>query len=161
MARIVEATRKDAPTIARLVAESNRDVARQFGLDAGNCPKHPSFCTPDWVRADFERGETYALLLEDDTAVACVAYESPSPQLAYLNRLSVLPAARRRGHGERLVAHVLARARADAKSSVSIGVIGEHLALQTWYRKLGFLDGQTKRFAHLPFSVTYMAHALA
>jgi hypothetical protein len=41
-----------------------------------------------------------------------------------------------------------------------IGVIGEHTELQRWYRKLGFKDGETKRFPHLPFSVKYMAYAL-
>ena len=92
--------------------------------------------------------------------MACVAYESPNPDVAYLNRLSVLHEARRQGLGEVLVAHVLALARSDAKKTVSIGVIGEHAALQAWYRRLGFLDGDTKRFAHLPFSVKYMAHPL-
>jgi len=32
-----------------LVSESNRDVAIKFGLNAENCPKHPSFSTADWV----------------------------------------------------------------------------------------------------------------
>jgi hypothetical protein len=44
--------------------------------------------------------------------------------------------------------------------TISIGVIGEHTELQRWYRKLGFKDGETKRFPHLPFSVKYMAYAL-
>lgn len=159
--RLHAATPDDAPLLARLIAEANRDVALQFGLDARNCPKHPSLCTPDWVQADVARGERYWLLSDGDAPMACVAYESPNPQVAYLNRLSVLPPARRRGHGERLVAHVLDLARAEAKQSVSIGVIGEHLALQDWYRRLGFVDGETRRFAHLPFSVKYMSHALA
>ena len=158
--RITAATLADAPAIARIVSESNRDVAVQFGLDATNCPKHPSFCTPDWVEADFARGERYFLLEDRDGPMACVAYESPNPDVAYLNRLSVLPAARRQGLGQALVAHVLALARSDAKKAVSIGVIGEHVALQAWYRRLGFRDGDTKRFAHLPFSVKYMAHPL-
>jgi len=43
---------------------------------------------------------------------------------------------------------------------LSIGVIGEHTDLQRWYAKLGFVIGDTRRFAHLPFSVTYMTFAL-
>jgi hypothetical protein len=43
---------------------------------------------------------------------------------------------------------------------ISIGVIGEHVDLQRWYSKLGFEPGETKRFPHLPFSVTYMAYAI-
>jgi hypothetical protein len=40
-------------------------------------------------------------------------------------------------------------------------VIGEHAQLQRWYNKLGFVDGETKHFAHLPFSVKYMRLAIA
>ena len=154
--RIRLAAASDAATIARIVSESNRDVAAKFGLDAGNCPKHPSLCTPEWVADDFRRGEAYFLFEHAGEAVACVAYESPTAEVAYLNRLSVLPAARRQGIGERLVDHIVDHAARHAKSTVSIGVIGEHAALQHWYRRRGFVAGDTRRFAHLPFSVMYM-----
>jgi len=36
-------------------------------------------------------------------------------------------------------------------------VIGEHKELMRWYEALGFTAGEVKRFAHLPFSVQYMA----
>lgn len=142
----------DLSAIAMLVSESNKNVAFMFGLNAENCPRHPSFCTESWVRAELERGETYFII--DD--VGCVAYEPAAPGRAYLNRLSVLPGQRGKGVGARLVRHVVAHARAQGVASISIGVIGEHTALQRWYNKLGFKDGATKRFAHLPFSVKYM-----
>ena len=159
--QISEAGVEDAATVARLIAEANQDVAQQFGLTAENCPKHPSLCTADWVRADFARGERYFVAEDDGQPIACVAYERPQPDLAYFNRLSVLPAARRRGVGERLVRYIVDLARADAVATVSIGVIGEHLELQRWYRKLGFVDGETRRYSHLPFAVKYMAYAIA
>ena len=99
-----------------------------------------------------ERGETYFII----DGVGCVAYESPEPGRAYLNRLSVLPGQRGKGAGARLVQHVVEHARGQDVESISIGVIGEHLQLQRWYNKLGFVDGDTKRFAHLPFRVKYM-----
>ena len=151
----------DVPTIAMLVSESNKTVAAMFGLNAENCPKHPSFCTASWVEAEIARGETY-FILEDGAAgpVACVAYERPAPGRAYLNRLSVLPQYRRSGAGARLVQHVVDHARRDGVASISIGVIGEHGDLQRWYNKLGFVDGETKHFPHLPFSVKYMTLAI-
>lgn len=151
----------DVSTIAMLVRESNRTVAAMFGLNAENCPKHPSLCTESWVEAELARGETYFLL--DDVsagAIGCVAYESPGPGRAYLNRLSVLPAHRRSGAGERLVRHVVEHARANGVETISIGVIGEYGDLQRWYNKLGFVDGDTRHFAHLPFSVKYMTLSL-
>jgi N-acetylglutamate synthase-like GNAT family acetyltransferase len=157
--KIREATAADLETIAMLVSTANRDVAIKFGLNADNCAKHPSFCTADWVAADLARGERYFIAEDDGVAIACVAYETPKSDLAYLNRLSVLPAHRRRGVGEQLVAHIVALARSAAIKTISIGVIGEHLELQRWYAKLGFAPGENRRFDHLPFTVTYMSYA--
>lgn len=151
----------DRPTVAMLVSESNKTVAIEFGLNAENCPKHPSFCAESWVDAEIARGETY-FLLDDEQGkpIGCVAYESPGPGRAYLNRLSVLPAFRGGGAGAQLVRHVVEHARGNGIESISIGVIGEHANLQRWYNKLGFVDGETKHFAHLPFSVNYMTLAI-
>ena len=151
----------DLRVLAQLISESNRDVAVMFGLNSDNCPKHPSFCRPDWVKADMARGEIYYLLELDDRPVACVAYEEAGQGVVYLNRLSVLPVCRKRGFGELLVRHVIQRAESRGMHSVSIGVIGEHIELQCWYEKLGFRGGEIKHFAHLPFSVKYMAYLLS
>ncbi len=154
-------TLADVPAIAMLVSEANKSVAAMFNLNEENCPKHPSFCTERWVEAEIARGETY-FILDDPAAgpIACVAYESPGPGRAYLNRLSVLPAHRRSGAGARLVQYVVDHARGKNVETISIGVIGEHADLQRWYRKLGFVDGEAKAFAHLPFTVRYMTLAV-
>lgn len=157
---IREATSHDAATFAALISASNRDVAAQFGLTFENCPKHPSFCTEDWIKADLARGERYFLAEEAAEPIACVAFELADAGVAYLNRLSVLPVHRRSGIGAHLVEHVIALARSKHRHSLSIGVIGEHTNLQRWYGKLGFVTGDSRRFAHLPFSVTYMTLAL-
>lgn len=151
----------DVELIARLIREANADVAIRFGLNQQNCPKHTSFCTTSWVEADLARGERYFVLEQDSVPVGCVAYEIPEPRLAYLNRLSVLPTFRKQGFGERLVKHVIALARNAAIERISIGVIGESADLQHWYRRLGFVDGETRRFPHLPFSVKYMSYPVA
>jgi diamine N-acetyltransferase len=157
---IREASPEDRATIAMLVRDSNKDVAEKFGLNADNCPKHPSFCTEAWVESDLARGERYFILEEDSEPIACVAYENPSAGLAYLNRLSVLPTHRNCGIGARLVQHIVQLAQSSSIQSISIGVIGEHRDLQRWYRNLGFIDGETKCFPHLPFSVKYMSYAV-
>ena len=157
---IREATIQDIATLAMLISESNKDVALRFGLNAGNCAKHPSFCTADWIKTDLARGERYFILEEDSKPIACVAYENPRVGLAYLNRLSVLPAHRNRGIGARMVQHIVQLAKTESIQTISIGVIGEHTDLQRWYRKLGFISGETKRFPHLPFSVIYITHAV-
>lgn len=157
---IRETGTQDVATIAMFVSESNKDVAAKFGLNAENCPKHPSFCTASWVKADLARSEVYFVIKEDSNPIGCVAYENPSAGLAYLNRLSVLPQHRNRGAGTRLVQHIIQHARSASIQTISIGLIGEHTTLQRWYNKIGFVDGETRRFAHLPFSVRYMSYTL-
>jgi len=154
--KIRATTVQDASTLACLISSANSDVATRFGLTQENCPKHPSFCTADWVLADMARGESYFLAEESSDPIACVAFELAGAGIAYLNRLSVLPAQQRQGVGTQLVQHVLQLASAAACQRLSIGVIAQHSALQHWYSQLGFVTAETKQFAHLPFSVTYM-----
>lgn len=158
--KIRESTDQDVATIAMLIRESNKDVAQKFGLNAANCPQHPSFCAESWIEADLARKTKYFIIEDDSLPIGCVAYENPRSGLAYLNRLSVLPSHRNQGAGARLVQHIVQYARAASIQTISIGVIGEHTELQRWYRKLGFKDAETKLFPHLPFAVKYMAYAM-
>ena len=158
---ITETSAERAADIAQLIRDAHRDVAERFALSEDNCPRHTAFCSADRVAAEFARGERYFLMEADHHPIACVAYERPNTQLAYLNRLSVLPEYRRRGIGEQLVRHVIGLARADGVSTVSIGIIGEHTHLLDWYTRLGCVCGEVKHFPHLPFTVRYMTYPIA
>lgn len=46
----------------------------------------------------------------------------------------------------------------DEAATVARIIAEANRDLQRWYRKLGFVDGELKRFPHLPFSVKYMSH---
>ena len=143
MRQIKEVFADKADVLAHLIREANRAVAKSFGINQDNGPKHPSFCESSWVENDFKRGERYFVLTENQQPIACVAYEIPANsngvRKAYLNRLSVLPGQQSKGVGSQLV---------------------EHTKLQDWYEQLGFVKGDTKHFDHLPFSVTYMVYDL-
>lgn len=157
---IRSATVEDARILADIVSNSNKDVALQFGLTMNNAPKHPSFYTEDWVVSDFTRGEEYFLFEELDKIKGCVAFEQPDPDTAYLNRLSVLPDYRHKGIGTTLVNHILEYAARKGTRTVSIGIIAEHAVLNKWYGALGFLNGELRKFDHLPFNVRYMRYEL-
>ena len=160
MTRITPATEADARQIATLIRESHRDVAQMFGLTRENNPKHPSFCTTDWVLADFKRGEEYFLGAIGENAVGCMAFEQPDPDTAYLNRLSVLPGHRRQGMGAALVRHIVAHAASRQAKVISIGIIAAHETLKAWYERLGFVEHETRTFVHLPFDVMFMHYRI-
>lgn len=153
---IVSARPEDADRIAAIIRASHQDVAQMFHITRDNNPKHPSFCSRDWVLADFERGEEYFLYEIGSKAAGCVAFEQPNPETAYLNRLSVIPPYRHRGIGAALVQFIIDYARSKRVRIISIGIIAAHKTLKKWYAGLGFIEKETLRFDHLPFDVTYM-----
>jgi N-acetylglutamate synthase-like GNAT family acetyltransferase len=157
---IVAASVDDAETISNIIRQSNMDVAEQFGLNIHNCPKHPSFCNRKWVMSDFERGEEYFTYIKEGIAVGCVAFENPRPGVAYLNRLSVLPQHRHDNIGKELIRYIFSYSKAKNIQRVSIGIIADHIKLKNWYLELGFIEGETKVFPHLPFNVLYMSYEI-
>jgi len=68
----------------------------------------------------------------------------------------VLPEKRRNRFGKTLVNRVFSRARALGSKEISIGIIASQTELKLWYQRIGFVEGETKDFPHLPFQVTFM-----
>lgn len=150
----------DASLLTRLIRDSFRSVAERFGLTPENCAKHPSNCTEEWIQSDLERGVRYYVSNLDGSPVGCAALERANPELCYLERLGVLPEEREKGLGQALVEHVFSEARSLGAGNIGIGIIAEQRELKIWYRKIGFVEGETRKFAHLPFLVTFMNYEL-
>jgi N-acetylglutamate synthase-like GNAT family acetyltransferase len=160
-ATIRQATSEDAKVLARIIRSSFRDVAERFDLEPENAPTHPSNCRPDWIRSDLDRGVSYYLLCSHGSVAGCVALEFASSSVAYLERLGVPPEQRGRGFGSALLRHALRQARSAGATVVSVGVIAEQTELVSWYEHLGFAHAGTRRFPHLPFTVSYLEHMLS
>ncbi|MEE4264544.1 MAG: GNAT family N-acetyltransferase [Desulfobacteraceae bacterium] len=148
----------DVAILSDLIRNAYRDVAQRFDLTTENCPKHPSNCTEDWIRSDFTRGVSYYIFEHNGRPTGCAALEIPEPELGYLERLAVLPASRGKGFGRILVDHVFDQAKASGIKKISIGIIAAQTDLKRWYQKIGFIEGDTKKFKHLPFLVTFMTY---
>lgn len=56
--------------------------------------------------------------------------------------------------------HARDQAWSTGQSTMSIGIISDHTELRCWYAKIGFIEGETKAFNHLPFKVTLMEYIL-
>lgn len=157
---IVQAERKDCELLASIVSKSNKNVAELLGLNINNAPKHPSFCTSEWILSDFDRGQKYFISTENGVENGCVAFEQPNIDTAYLNRLSVLPVFRNVGLGTALVQYIIDYSKYKKVSNLSIGIIAEHTQLKKWYLKHGFNEGALQKFDHLPFNVLYMHYEI-
>jgi N-acetylglutamate synthase-like GNAT family acetyltransferase len=157
---IRKASEEDCVLVTELIRRSFQDVAIRFGLTAENCPKHPSNCAVEWIKADMDQGATYFVSEDQGTAAGCVGLERKDSSTCYLKRLAVLPEHRRKGFGAALVNRVLTEALSLDVARVDIGVIADHTDLKRWYVRLGFVELETKHFPHLPFAVTFMTRDL-
>jgi N-acetylglutamate synthase-like GNAT family acetyltransferase len=159
-AKIRIGTKEDTQILAETIRKSFQDVAERFGLTQENAPSHPSNCTVDWIRRDMEGGVSYFAIENKNHVVGCVALERPNAEVCYLERLAVLPDQRRHGFGKALVNHALSEAKRLGVNYVSIGIIAEQTELKDWYKGLGFVEGESKEFPHLPFRVTFMSYGI-
>ena len=157
---IREAHWADIVLVSTLIRSSFSDVAGRFGLTPQNCPKHPSNCTARWVEKDMNRGVAYFILERRNTPAGCGALEQVDSELCYLERLAVLPEERRKGCGRALVDHIINKAKSHGLKQMSIGIIAADSELKQWYGKIGFVEGETKEYSHLPFEVTFMRYEL-
>ena len=153
---IVRATEADIGLLSGLIRNSFADVADRFELTPQNCPRHPSNYTREWVENDLARGVRYFILIADGIAVGCVGLENPSPTVCYMERLAVLPDHRGKGYGSRLARHTISQARKTGAANVGIGIIAADTGLKDFYKALGFEEGETKTFPHLPFAVAFL-----
>ena len=149
--------REDVGILVEIIRGSFRDVADRFGLTRENSPRHPSNCAAEWIQQEMARGIRYFILESEGMVSGCVALELARSEVCYLERLGVLPYQRQRGFGKALVEHALSEAKLVGARHVDIGIIAEDVELKDWYERLGFIETETKEFAHLPFRVTFMS----
>lgn len=158
--KIHTCTQEDIGRLTETIRKAFRDVAECFGLTQENAPRYPSNCTDNWIRHDMARGIMYFAIETENQIAGCVACEHANPKTFYLERLAVLPEYRQKGLGKALVNQVLSKAGELGADCVSIGIIYEHTELKSWYKKIGFVEGESKKFLNLPFLVTFMSNKL-
>jgi N-acetylglutamate synthase-like GNAT family acetyltransferase len=158
--RIRFCTQEDIGVLVEIIRRSFHDVAERFGLTPENAPRHPSNCTEAWIQRDMDQGVTFFIIENGNLVSGCAAVERANPEECYLKRLAVLPGRRRQGLGRALVDRVFAEAKRLGAHRVSIAIIAEQTELKNWYRGIGFVEGDTREFPHLPFRVTFMSRTV-
>jgi N-acetylglutamate synthase-like GNAT family acetyltransferase len=154
--KIYKATQKDIELLVDIIQNSFRDVAVRFALTKENAPRHASNCEYDWIKKDMDKGMSYFLIKEEGRVCGCAALEMAENDMAYLERLAVLPQKRKQGLGRALVDYVLNQAKQAGTKNISIGIIAAQDELKRWYQKIGFVETSIKEFTHLPFLVAFM-----
>jgi ribosomal protein S18 acetylase RimI-like enzyme len=126
-----EPTEAEAPLLASLIRAA---FAEYQGLFDPPSSAHLETADVIWQKLQAARA---VLALVGDTPAGCVFYEV-QPDHAYLFRLAVLPAYRRRGLGQALIEYVEARARERGLRCVRLGVRVALPRQRASYERLGY-----------------------
>lgn len=151
--------KRDLRNSAKVIRDSFKTVALEFGLTKQNCPTHPSFITLDKLWELQKKAKLFGLF-QNNMQIGFVAIEHSSDKLYYMDKLAVLPQHRHKGYGKKLVGFVLDYAKIYKGEKVSLGMIDESAVLKNWYKEIGFEEAGTKEFEHLPFTVCFMEKSL-
>lgn len=145
-----------------VIRTSFATVAEEFGFTEENAPRFTAFATTyerlRWHLLGEQRpmygyyeGEKlvgyYSLLLQENGECE-------------LNNLSVLPAYRHMGIGEKLLNHGIEEAKRLQCKKMNIGIVEENLRLRKWYEEFCFVHLGTKKFEFFPFTCGYMERGL-
>jgi ribosomal protein S18 acetylase RimI-like enzyme len=162
-AAILEVPPARLPEVLQVVRDGFGTIAEEFGLTPENAATNAAF----WSQADLERvvarPARVIAVEEGDRLVGCVflCAARNRPGVWELRHLAVLPEARHRGYGERLVSEGARSARESGASTLRIGIIAENRRLADWYVRLGFVTTEAgTRYPGLPFTVDHLELSL-
>lgn len=148
---------EEIDAFAKVIRDSFRDVAEEFGLTRENCPTHTSFLEADRLRKEYENGYHMFGAYAGGTPVGYVGVKEIGDGAWELDHLAVLPAYRHHGVGRRLIDRCVSEVRQYDAVMMKIGIIEENTRLKDWYISYGFCHSGVARFPHLPFTVGFLA----
>lgn len=160
MIRAIE--KSEIPACARVIRESFRTVAEEFGITEENAPRFTAFAVTEerlLYQLETERRPMFGFFENGNV----IGYYS----LAYgdgeceLNNLCVLPAWRHQGTGEALLKHAFAQAKKFGCTKMNIGIVAENEVLRSWYESFGFVFAGSKKFDFFPFTCGYFSKNLS
>jgi ribosomal protein S18 acetylase RimI-like enzyme len=126
-----EASAADAETLATLLRDAFEEYRGQLDPPSG---AHEETAAGVRERLAYARA---VLALIDEAPAGCVFYELPE-EYAYLSRLAVLPAYRRRGLARGLIDYVEGRAREVGRTHIRLGVRIVLHRQRAYYERLGY-----------------------
>lgn len=151
----------ELPLCARVIRTSFATVADTFGLTRENCPGHTAFITEQQLQKRFAAGEQMYICLLSDQPAGFFALCPKADGRVELENLAVLPPYRHQGMGGAMLGFAAETAKEKlGTQQLMIGIMDENVPLRRWYEKHSFACTGRRRFAHLPFTVSFWQKTL-
>ncbi len=150
--------RDEIPSCVRVIRQSHRTVADQFGITAENAPRCVAFAT-DEKRLLWHMDHEHRLMFLDEEDGVIRGYYSlllKNDGECELGNLSVLPEYRHRGIGTALLKHAVNTAREQNRTIMRLSIVEENTTLRKWYERNGAVHTGTEKYDFFPFTCGYM-----
>lgn len=153
-------TSTDIPACVRVIRESFRTVADEFGITQERAPRFTAFSVSEERLAwQLAQGRPMFACLEGGEIVGYYSLDIRDGACE-LNNLCVLPAFRHRKRGESLLMHAISEAKSHGCTIMHLGYVYENERLRHWYEDYGFTFTGTQKFDFFPFTCGYMERPL-
>ena len=155
---IRKAERADLPECVKVIRDSFRTVADEFGFTEENAPRFTAFAVrEEWLAWQMD-AEHRLMYLDEEDGQVCGYYslKLTGDGACELSNLSVLPACRHRGIGGRLLGHAMETAREQHCSVMNLSIVEENTVLRKWYERSGAVHTHTEKYDFFPFTCGYL-----
>jgi ribosomal protein S18 acetylase RimI-like enzyme len=149
-------TKTDLINSHKLIRDSFKTVADDFGLTIENCPANPAFMKYSQLLKMKEEGTKMFGMFSGRKQLGFIAIERADRKTYYVERLSVLPGSRHNGFGRELMDFAFAHVKNNGGEKISVALMDNNTRLKDWYSRYGFKKTGKKEFDHLPFNVCFM-----
>ncbi|MDR0835922.1 MAG: GNAT family N-acetyltransferase [Tannerella sp.] len=148
----------DFKIFAKLLNESFKTIAKEFGLTRENTPTNNAFISAKDLKAQLMDNREFYYFDMDNRAIGFIAIEKSlsKTETFYIEKVAVHPHYRHKGIGRELLNFAIGRIRDLNGERISIGLIQSNIQLKEWYKQQGFNEVVVKSFNHLPFNVCFM-----
>lgn len=150
--------REEIPECIKVIRESFKTVADEFGITVENAPSFTAFSTSEKkLYEQFDNDKYYMCAFYcDNNIVGFYSILLTGNHECELKNLCVLPDYRHKKIGEMLIVDSFERARSLKCIIMNLGFVEENLQLREWYEKHGFKHIGKQKFDFFPFTCGYM-----
>jgi diamine N-acetyltransferase len=137
-------------------------VVKEHALTEELVATNAAFTTADKLRPYLKRPVALYGLCARDVLIGCVAIRQAKGNTRdfSIERLTVSPQYRHRGHGGRLLSHACESIRKEGGTRALLGLMDTNKVLKEWSKSKGFRQIECRTFSCLPFKACSMCKDL-
>ena len=141
-----------------VIKESFATVANEFGFTPTNAPGFTAFSmTEEKLKNQLlEEHRLMFAFYEQENILGFYSLALQDNNECELNNLCVLPSARHKNIGKKLLEHAFQSAKELNCAKMNIGIVEENKLLRNWYESFEFIHKGTEKFDFFPFTCGYM-----